>query len=572
MSLVLTQRPIVDLGDNESPWNAVGNPIVYKFQRKDFVFNQVNNSSGFVQLQFNGIDLTSSFANGDQLYVKSDNGVYNAFGTQTAESFGSGNTLITTDIPYTAVAPGGFANNDTLRKFYKVSISGYDEDGNLINSSPFIYSPDRYGALTVDVYQIIRTGLNPNIDIDLTTTGPQLDSNAFQDFKIGYTEVWIGSSESETVDTELIYGVLGARQIPSQYGGNMVPYVVFEDPATEILNDTAFNVNWTNQGSGVSWTLGATELNVTLANQTSKRARRNLSFTKGNTYRIRIVGTQSDVELVTYNFYVGTQSQSFLYEDGAFDEFVTIVPTENATYFEIEVNVPGLSIEIDITNVTVSLVVLAKWLTKLTNPKAWIGYPFILSAILTENTTEDWRFILLNSDGNYDIGERIIALTASGFTSNGTALITEDISGDPIIEQLTVTVHEPCANPVMLLTRNTLGGALQWLFEYSQEYTHDYGNGRKAKRKLLSVTGLTINEWEALEDFIGLGEVYRDNIVEFTSDTIKTSSRIGQQVYEVFPDGSKIGVIVIPTRNSTLTKQIKHTFEIEIEYPEEFVP
>jgi hypothetical protein len=108
------------------------------------------------------------------------------------------------------------------------------------------------------------------------------------------------------------------------------------------------------------------------------------------------------------------------------------------------------------------------------------------------------------------------------------------------------------------------------MFDVDQDYTFDYGNSIKAKRQVLKTNNLTINEWESLQDFISLGEVYRNNIVEFSSTTIKTSSRIGQQAYVISSAGVKTGVIVIPTNNSTRTRQIKHYFEIEIEYPEEF--
>jgi len=121
-----------------------------------------------------------------------------------------------------------------------------------------------------------------------------------------------------------------------------------------------------------------------------------------------------------------------------------------------------------------------------------------------------------------------------------------------------------------LIGRNTLGGCLSWLFDISQDYTFEYADGRKAKRLVLFAEDLTLNEWEALQDFITLGEVYRENIVELTSSTLKTKSRIGSQVYAVDQDGNKVGVIVIPINNQTKTRQVKHKFQIEIEYPEEF--
>jgi hypothetical protein len=108
------------------------------------------------------------------------------------------------------------------------------------------------------------------------------------------------------------------------------------------------------------------------------------------------------------------------------------------------------------------------------------------------------------------------------------------------------------------------------MFDISQEQGYDNANGIKAKRHGLFTNHLTLNQWEALQDFITLGETYRNNITEFTSATIKTSSRIGQQLYVVDADGAKIGVIASPTGNSTFTRQVRHLFNLEIEYPEEF--
>src|SRR5687767_15834608 len=107
MSLIVTQRPSIAYNSETARWNAVKNPILYKMQRKDFAFNQVNNSGGFIQLQFNAVNLVSSFDVGDSVYVKSDNGIYALAGLVTARSF-STNTLVTIDQSYVSAAPGGF--------------------------------------------------------------------------------------------------------------------------------------------------------------------------------------------------------------------------------------------------------------------------------------------------------------------------------------------------------------------------------------------------------------------------------------------------------------------------------
>lgn len=218
---------------------------------------------------------------------------------------------------------------------------------------------------------------------------------------------------------------------------------------------------------------------------------------------------------------------------------------------------------------------LPDWLTKFDSPVAWRGYPFLLSAIIGDGVAGN-QFVNVGGDTTTPaayagklIDVDLLEILATETPESVTATIYRDDAVDvKIVESVTVELRDACANPVMLLARNSLGGCIQWMFDHSQDYDFDYGDGRKAKRHVLYAEGLSINEWESLQDFITLGEIYRDNITEFTSATIKTSTRIGQQVYVLDSSGNKTGVIVIPTRNRTKTQQAKHSFEIEIEYPE----
>lgn len=449
MSLVVTQRPSISYGSFVSIWNAVRNPVVYKMQRKDFVFNQVNNSGGFVQLQFNGIDLTGSFANGNSVYVQSDNAVYDGSGLQTAEAFSAGNTLITTNIPYVSAAPGGFVNNFSLRVNYRIEVDVYNIDDVLLTAAPFVKAPSSKGALLIDVSDVLKANLLADLAADLTgSTEVHDDTNAYLGFYIKYREVWTGSAEAQTDDVaNQFYAVLGALQIPSLYGGNMAIYAV----------------------------------------------------------------------------------------------------------------------------------PVVKFLTKFDSPVMWKGYPFLLSAIINEDISSD-VFLATDEDDsvpdNYQgklIHFDLNQIITDQEVDSVEATIYEDTSvASAVSETITVEIREACDNPVMLMGRNSLGGIMQWMFDINQEYNFDFGDGVKAKRLTLFTDDLTINQWEALTEFFTLGEVYRNNVLEFTSDTIKTSSRIGNQVYVVAADGSKVGVIVIPRERSTQTKQVKHSFEIEIEYPETF--
>lgn len=218
----------------------------------------------------------------------------------------------------------------------------------------------------------------------------------------------------------------------------------------------------------------------------------------------------------------------------------------------------------------------SKFLTRLDTFVIWRGYPSLISAIINEDISGD---VYLDVSGDQstpdDYSGKLVHFDLNQIADTTQdeliAQIFEDGSpDDEVSEQKNIEVREACDNPVMLLGRNSYGGALQWMFDEKQEYSFDYGNGAKAKRLVLFADNLTLNEWESLQEFITLGEVYKNSILELTSSIIKTSSRIGQQCYVLDTDGSKIGVIVIETRNTTNTDQVKHSFEIEIEFPEVF--
>ena len=467
MSLTITQRPQQTAFGIDSDWNAVSNPILYKFQRKDYTFNQINSSGGLVQLQFSNVNYGSNFAAGDVIYIKSDNSTYAITATVLSSTF-STHTYILCDSPYIGAAPGGFTNNDDSRPSYYVEVKIYDSSNNALNSDAFAYTPDSTGLLTVNVASILRANLQADNTIDLTNTNIEMhnDSYAYKKFYLKYTEVWSGSyagtlPSQQSDGGEQFFAILGARQIPSPYGGNMFEY-------------TCFNT-------------------------------------------------------------------------------------------------------VDYTD--------AKFLTKLTTPVWWRGWPFVLSAIIDDSLSANLN-IKVGADVTQFAGTQIgnagrLVTCYFGFVSQGSidgsssSVITIVDDATKLIaytEALSVELRDPCENGIMLMARNSLGGMLCWLFEVDQEYTFDYGNDIKAARKVLKANNLSSNEWDALQDFFTLGTVYRNSITEFSASVIKTSSRIGQQVYAVESNGTKTGVIVIPTRNKTNTRRRLHTFEIEIEYPEVFAP
>lgn len=460
MSLSVLQRPQSGSGN----WNAVRNPIVYLMLRQDFSgFSQINDNGGDIQVQYNGVDITSGFTIDDNIYIFSNDGLYDLFADVTAIAFSGGNTLITVDSPYLgATAAFGYVNNETTHPSYRVEVEVYNIANEIIGDV-HIYSTTPTGDLLFDISETLKSVLSPDFEGVLTGSTENFDElNLYVGFYIKYREVWTGSAESQTDDVaNQFFAIAGAMQIPSLYGGNLFLYTTF------------------------------------------------------------VSGTPK-----------------------------------------------GL------------------FLTKLDRPKIYRGFPFLISIIVGDlNAGSILNVIYLDINGNsvgtansdnvpdidgavysFDI-TKILAIPDSAKT-----VLLTFYNLTPIALSVTVTcdIIDPCENPVLLIGRNSLGGILTWLFDGGQEYNFDYGDQRKAKRLVLFTEHLNINQWESLQDFITLGEVYKENILELTSETNKTSKRIDQQLYVVDTAGNKIGVVAIPTKNRTLTSRIKHQFEVEIEYPEEF--
>lgn len=166
------------------------------------------------------------------------------------------------------------------------------------------------------------------------------------------------------------------------------------------------------------------------------------------------------------------------------------------------------------------------------------------------------------------IGVELVKQSGTTVEFRLTDIVIQEGQFVPFFEQLSFAAETPCDNPVMLYWKNSLGGDSFWLFEHGQEAGYSYSGSKKAKRMTLFSEHLTLNQWEALNELNTLGEVYKENIIEFTSTVNKSHKRDGAQVYMVDASGNKTGVIVIPTNNVINTKDEVHSIEIEIELPE----
>lgn len=224
MALSITQRPI----KSNCNFNAVGNPLVYRLQRTDYSFNQINNNSGKAQLQFNGLNHTAFFQNGNIVYI--NRAGYNVAAPVTASAFTGGNTLVTIDTPYVDSGTGGAINN-SKRTDYIAAVEVFNSAGVAI-SPQLRYSPAESGEMLVDVSKIIRSYLSA--EWKPVASNNQVEDETSLEFYISYHEYydgnWSGAATSDSANK--IIGVFAAMQIISSlsalsvyaHGGNMLSY------------------------------------------------------------------------------------------------------------------------------------------------------------------------------------------------------------------------------------------------------------------------------------------------------------------------------------------------------------
>ena len=224
--------------------------------------------------------------------------------------------------------------------------------------------------------------------------------------------------------------------------------------------------------------------------------------------------------------------------------------------------------------------------TKFKELSYWTGWPFSIHAIMSDNRSTTSGFLISSFDANntpilddytstalISAGGKLIRIKPfPNFTLPTNAayffirLTKPGISF--LSENKRVNIKEPCANPIMLWWRNSLGGDAFWMFEVNQSYSYRYDNERKAKRYVLFASNLRLDEFDGINELNTLGEVYEPAITELTTSVNKSQARIGSQVYMMDATGKKTGVIVIPTEVSTKTKFSKHKIQITIELPE----
>jgi hypothetical protein len=161
-------------------------------------------------------------------------------------------------------------------------------------------------------------------------------------------------------------------------------------------------------------------------------------------------------------------------------------------------------------------------------------------------------------------------ITAALINRNHSALTETTGISEVLTIPIESTNDDPKDNLVQLVWKNSLGGDSSWCFDHSQPYNFRYSDGMKRKRMTLFTRGLSIADWEALNELNSTGESYKVAINEFLSTSDRTHRRRGIDVVMIDTSGRRTGVTVIPTEITTKSDRVQHNFEVTIELPEIF--
>ena len=219
----LIVRPIKE----SCAFNAVGNPIVYSLRREDYSFQQINDASGFSQIQINGTDVTAYFQVDDLIYVE-------GFGvaTITASAF-STNTLLTLDIAYTS-SDDGYVNNLSKRTDYSIEVEVFNAETGVSMGPRIVASPSQDGSAKFDISGIIKSFIYADW---VEPVNSEVEEGTFIEVFIKYQEFYNDTYwELITDAANPITGVFavmhllqGATYRRYPHGGNMLLYCPADD-------------------------------------------------------------------------------------------------------------------------------------------------------------------------------------------------------------------------------------------------------------------------------------------------------------------------------------------------------
>lgn len=160
-----------------------------------------------------------------------------------------------------------------------------------------------------------------------------------------------------------------------------------------------------------------------------------------------------------------------------------------------------------------------KLLTRLTRLNAWTGFPIIVAGIANTVGSN------LVNQSNSAIGTATTIAGKHYFISDkwtpskGSSIKIRQSSSD-LSQSYPVKTNVGCDGDIMLITENDLGGISYWVF--SKRAIVDYKNdNRLTKAITVSTSGVSREDWEMLQDFINVSDVY-EQPYHYTTDVFGT--------------------------------------------------
>lgn len=258
MAITVTQRPsktkTISVGGSPgsyiSKWNAVHNPIIYKFARIDLSGSISTPSGSDLEVVIAGTDATPLIQAGDTIYLRdtvNTTPLYDGEYLVDSIVYSAPDTTITIITPYLGASATVVVNNITRQPNHKLEVALYaslvsDPDSyELVSTSK--YSPKRDWTFNVDVSEMLRGVLQKCEDEMLYNTAV----NNFDDtrnscyFWIEYRDTWTDSANAYTsdisnpaisryLDIHCYFATKSVRQLGTVNGSNLFEYICFGFP------------------------------------------------------------------------------------------------------------------------------------------------------------------------------------------------------------------------------------------------------------------------------------------------------------------------------------------------------
>lgn len=534
MSLIITQRPSTTILTNTCLHSSVGNPIIYKFQREDYQSNTIANSGGNLRITLTG-DRTGEILVGASLYYRSDNGVYDGYYTVLTITYSAPDTTITFSGGYTSTGTTGFINL-ARRLNYKASIQVFNSG--LIGTLKI--SPDRRGVVICDVSKLISSILSPEYDFDYELEVVD-ETLLYSTFYVKHQGVWIGGSTSITDDVaNTFWAVLASRQIRSEYGGFLAEYVSYNVQSAKspkLLNPFDRPKIWRNLpfnitaifGSTIVETHGFDILQINPSNATiATRATTPFSLpgrvVSLTPYMIQpIVPTAKRLQIRTDR----------LSENGlmAYQDIDIMEPCEKA--------------------------ILLQWNSYL-GGRAWWCFEFAHELSYTYgNGQKVKRYVLFAENLTLNEWEAINELNNPKEAYNKPIVeFTSDTDKTKAVNGYQVYMHDYIDSEVSITSMQNAGGVIR--FNSNTFFSFDNKDIVYINTDVYSGYFFA-NPVGASPSSFAIGDLTTNVLEPYTS--LPTYAQVRRV-------RKPLGVVVIPTEQTTNTKQEKHSISITIELPE----